>query len=88
MLNGYENMSRFLNKYADIVPEWRERVLSAAGYYQKACDYSGELWKYVTPDEEGVRKFRLPEVRYTFAAHMLRAKMYTLKAVEELEKIG
>lgn len=27
MLNGYENMSRFLNKYADIVPEWRERVL-------------------------------------------------------------
>jgi len=87
MLNGYSNFARFLEKYADLLPEWSERLREAAQYYARACDYSGELWKYVTPNDKGVWKFRKKEVRYAFAAHMLRAKIYTVKAVEVLERV-
>ncbi len=87
MLNGYSNFSRFLEKYAGVFPEWSERLKEAAKYYMRACDYSGELWNYVTPDDAGVAKFKEKDVRYTFAAHMLRAKIYTIKAVELLESI-
>lgn len=87
MLNGYDNFSRFLEKYAGIFPEWSEKIREAAAYYHCACRYSGELWKYVTPDDKGAAKFKESGVRYTFAAHMLRAKIYTVKAVEILEKI-
>lgn len=87
MLNGYDNFSKFLEKYASVVPEWHDKLLSAASYYMRACDYSGELWKYVTPDDAGVLKFKTSEVRYVFAAHMLRAKIYTIKAVESIEQL-
>lgn len=87
MLNGYSNFSRFLEKYADLLPEHSEQIKKAAAHYFRACDYSGELWKYVTPDSEGVAKFKGTDVRYAFAAHMLRAKIYTIKAVEILESI-
>jgi len=87
MLNGYENFARFLETYADLLPEWAGRLKQAAAYYRVACHYSGELWKYVTPNDKGVWKFRKKEVRYAFAAHMLRAKIYTVKAVEILEQV-
>lgn len=87
MLNGYGNFARFLEKYAGIVPAWSGRLNEAAAYYNRACDYSGALWAYVTPNEEGVAKFKQKEVRYAFAAHMLRAKIYTVKAVEILENL-
>lgn len=87
MLNGYSNFSRFLDKYAFAAPEWESELRRAAGYYMRACDYSGELWNYVTPDDAGVLKFKNREVRYAFAAHMLRAKIYTVKAVEALEAL-
>lgn len=87
MLNGYGNFARFLEKYADIIPEHSVKIKEASEYYNRACGYSGELWKYVTPDDAGVKKFSTKEVRYTFAAHMLRAKIYTLRAVEILEEI-
>lgn len=32
-------------------------------------------------------KFKTSEVRYTFAAHMLRAKIYTQKALSQLDII-
>ncbi len=85
MLNGYENFFRFLDKYADTIPEWSSRLREAAQYYLHACVYSGELWKYVTPDAAGVAKFKDKDVRYAFAAHMLRAKIYTIRAVEIFE---
>lgn len=87
MLNGYGNFSRFLEKYANVFPEHSGQIKEAAKYYTRACDYSGELWKYVTPNDEGVAKFKEKDVRYAFAAHMLRAKIYTVKAVEILEDI-
>jgi len=87
MLNGYENFARFLEKYADCLPAHSQRLREAAKYYARACDYSGELWQYVTPNDKGVAKFKRKEVRYAFAAHMLRAKIYTIKAVEILEGI-
>ena len=87
MLNGYGNFSRFLEKYAATIPEWCDRLKEAAKYYNQACGYSGELWKYVTPNDEGVAKFKEKDVRYAFAAHMLRAKIYTIKAVEIFENI-
>ena len=87
MLNGYGNFSRFLDKYANMLPGCSEQIKEAAKYYLRACDYSGELWKYVTPNDEGVAKFKDKDVRYAFAAHMLRAKIYTIKAVEILKKL-
>lgn len=87
MLNGYENFFRFIEKYANIIPEWDSRLREAAQYYIHACKYSGELWNYVTPDDAGVAKFKDKEVRYAFAAHMLRAKIYTIKAVEIIENL-
>ncbi|MCL2507553.1 MAG: hypothetical protein FWF05_00105 [Oscillospiraceae bacterium] len=87
MLNGYSNFARFLDKYAALLPEHSEQLKEAVTYYGKGCDYSGELWKYVTPNKKGVKKFKNKDVRYAFAAHMLRAKIYTVKAVEILEKI-
>lgn len=87
MLNGYENFSRFLERYADIVPAWSGRLREASKNYLRACDYSGALWQYVTPDEKGVAKFKEKEVRYAFAAHMLQAKIYTIRAVELLESL-
>ena len=87
MLNGYSNFGRFLDKYAVLLPAHSERLREAVKYYCHACDYSGELWKYVTPDEKGAAKFKKKEVRYAFAAHMLRAKIYTIKAVEILEGV-
>ena len=87
MLNGYENFSRFLEKYADVIPQWSNRLKEAAQYYACASRYSGELWQYVTPDDKGVAKFKDKDVRYAFAAHMLRAKIYTIKAVEILESL-
>jgi hypothetical protein len=86
--NGYENFTRFLEKYAALLPDHGGRIKEAARYYRRACDYSGELWKYVTPNDEGVAKFKEKDVRYAFAAHMLRAKIYTVKAVEILEKVA
>ncbi|MCL2463219.1 MAG: hypothetical protein FWF44_11180 [Defluviitaleaceae bacterium] len=87
MLNGYANFSRFLDKYADVRPDWSEALREASRCYFRACDYSGALWSYVTPDDAGVAKFREPEVRYAFAAHMLRAKIYTIRAVEAMERV-
>jgi len=87
MLNGYGNFARFLDKYADLLPERNGHVKEAVKYYCRACDYSGELWKYVTPDAAGVAKFKEKDVRYVFAAHMVRAKIYTIKAVEILERL-
>lgn len=88
MLNGYSNFAQFLEKYAAVVPEWQEQLLEAAKNYQAASDYSGKLWQYVTPDENGVAKFKDKEVRYAFAAHMLRAKIFTVRAVEILQKLA
>lgn len=85
MLNGYENFYRFLVKYAGLIPEWSEAILRAAGDYRVACESSGLLWDYVTPDEAGVEKFKEKPVRYAFAAHMLRARLYTLRGVEIFE---
>ena len=87
MLNGSSNFARFLDLYADLLPAHSARLKQAVQYYSRACDYSSELWKYVTPDDKGVWKFRKKEVRYAFAAHMLRAKIYTIKAVEILEEV-
>ena len=89
MLNGYGNFANFLKDQAEglIVPEWSEQLKKAAEHYDIACSYSGQLWDYVTPNDEGVAKFRNKDVRYAFAAHMLRAKIYTIKAVEILEKL-
>ena len=87
MLNGYSNFARFLDKYADLLPAHSERLREAVQHYSSACNYSGELWKYVTPNDKGVAKFKNKEVRYAFAAHMLRAKIFTVKAVEILEGI-
>jgi len=87
MLNGYDNFSRFLDKYADLLPAHSKRLKEAAGYYQIACHYSGALWDYVKPNEKGIAKFKNKDVRYAFAAHMLRAKIYTIKAVEILEEV-
>jgi hypothetical protein len=87
MLNGYGSFARFLERYAGVVPEWRDKLLEAATSYQAACDYSGALWQYVTPDDNGVAKFKEKDVRYAFAAHMLRAKIFTIKAVEILQKL-
>lgn len=87
MLNGYGNFSRFLERYAGVVPEWREKLLDAAKTYHAACEFSGKLWQYVTPDDNGVAKFKDKDVRYAFAAHMLRAKIYTVRAVELLQKL-
>lgn len=87
MLNGYENFSRFLQKYAHMVPAWQEPLTRAAAYYQHAATYSGALWEYVTPDSAGVAKFKNKDVRYAFAAHMLRAKIYTVKAIEIIEDL-
>ncbi len=86
MLNGYENFSRFLERYAGIRPDWNSRLREAAADYARAGAYSGALWQYVTPDREGVARFKDQDVRYAFAAHMLRAKIYTLRAVERLER--
>ncbi len=85
MLNGYENFSRFLKRYANLQPTWTEPLLQAADDYLHASEFSGALWQHVTPDDRGVARFKDPDVRYTFAAHMLRAKIYTLRAVELLE---
>lgn len=89
MLYGYSSFSRFLKRQVDagIAPEWSNELQKAAKYYDIACDYADRLWDYVTPDNKGVAKFKNKEVRYTFAAHMLRAKIYTIKAVEELDKL-
>lgn len=87
MLNGYSNFARFLERYAGVVPEWHEKLLEAATYYHAACDYSGKLWQYVTPDDNGVAKFKDKDVRYAFAAHMLRAKIFTVRAVEILQTL-
>jgi len=87
MLNGYENFARFLDKYADLLPAHSERLRESAKHYAAANVYSGALWQYVTPDDKGVAKFKKKEVRYAFAAHMLRAKIFTVKAVEILEGI-
>lgn len=87
MLNGFENFSRFLLKYADIVPQWKETLQKAAQYYGQAAAFSGALWQYVTPDAAGAAKFKEAGTRYAFAAHMLRAKIYTIRAVELLEKV-
>jgi len=87
MLNGYDNFSRFLERYAGVVPEWHDKLLQAAKDYHAACDYSGKLWQYVTPDDNGVAKFKDKDVRYAFAAHMLRAKVYTVRAVETLQQL-
>ena len=57
-----------------------------AGYYDSASLYSGELWQYVIPDDAGIARFKDKDVCYAFAAHMLRAKIHTIKAVETLEK--
>lgn len=89
MLNGYGNFSRFLESRSkeDDFKFWKRELLEASKCYNKACDYSGELWKIVTPDREGIIKFKTSEVRYTFAAHMLRAKIYTQKALAQLDII-
>ncbi len=87
MLNGYENFARFLERYACILPAHSGQLKEAAANYRHACVYSGELWNYVTPDEAGVGKFKERSVRYAFAAHMLRAKIYTIRAIELLEKV-
>ena len=87
MLNGYCSFARFLDKYASLLPAHSKRLREAAGYYSRACDYADELWKYVTNDGKGVAKFKNKDVRYAFAAHMLRAKIYTIKAVEILEEV-
>ncbi|MDF2542466.1 MAG: hypothetical protein K0S47_2184 [Herbinix sp.] len=62
-------------------------IKKAAEYYNTACNYSGELWNYVTSDKNGLEKFKTKEVRYAFATHMLRAKIYTVRAVMILEKL-
>ena len=87
MLNGYCNFSRFLLRYSEILPDWSDKLKEAAGYYDRACDYSGALWQYVTADDSGLEKFKTDDVRSILAAHMLRAKIYTLKAVEIFEQI-
>ena len=85
MLNGYENFARFLTRYASLRPGWSGPLQEAADDYLHACESSGALWRYVTPDAGGVARFKEKEVRYAFAAHMLRAKIFTLRAVELLE---
>lgn len=87
MLNGYENFARFLEKYAPLVPAWERALRAAAENYRAAGVSSGALWEYVKPDGSDLSKFLDRDVRYAFAAHMLRAKIYTIRAAECLEGI-
>jgi len=87
LLNEYENFADFLKKYSNIIPEWKNELELASDDYLRANTFSGELWKYVTPDDAGAVKFKDSSVRYAFAAHMLRAKIYTVRALERIEKL-
>jgi hypothetical protein len=87
MLNGYCELGKFLSDYREIVPSWSDRLEEASRNLFRAGDYTGDLWKYVTPDEVGVEKFRTDDVRSIFAAHMLRAKIFSKRTIEIFEEL-
>jgi hypothetical protein len=87
MLNGFNALWQFMNKYKDIVPEWIEDLQEASVCARRVCDYTGELWQYVSADELGLLKFKTKDVRSIFAAHMLRAKIYTKRIIEIFERL-
>ncbi len=87
MMNGYEAIRFFMEKHKDVVPAWTEDLLEASRCAKRVCDYTGELWKYVSADEAGLLKFKTADVRSIFAAHMLRAKVYTKRMVEIFERL-
>jgi hypothetical protein len=82
MLNGYGDVAKFLSVAAEKIPDWKDKLLKVSDYFNKACDYSGFLWNYVTPDDNGVEKFKTNDVRSIFAGHMLRAKLYIEKGLD------
>ena len=87
MLNGFGNLHYFLMANKDVVPEWSDDIVNAADDAMRIADYTGELWKYVTPDDDGVRKFKEADTRSIFAAHMIRSKIHHQRIVETFEKI-
>lgn len=85
MLNGFDNVSRFLRRAKDVVPEWSDAIERAANYYFFSSEFSGDLWNYVTPDDAGVAKFGERDTRAIFGASMIKARQFAEKAVVILE---
>lgn len=87
MLNGFVALEHFLSRYKEIVPEWSAELEEAARCACCIADYTGELWKYVTPDEEGLKKFKTADIRSIFAAHMLRVRIYYTRITEIFDRL-
>lgn len=87
MLNGFESLKLFIDRYKEITPEWSVDLEEAGRCAHRIADYTGELWNYVTADEEGLKKFKTADVRSIFAAHMLRVKIYYTRITEIFERL-
>ena len=88
MLNGFESLKNFIDRMKDKAPpEWSDDLAEASRCAGRIADFTGELWKYVTADEEGLRKFKTADIRSIFAGHMLRVKIYYTRVTEIFERL-
>lgn len=68
-------------------PDWAEPISAAIEAWRACAQYGGFLWKHLTNDEAGFRKFAEPGVRKILADEGRRSMELDKKAVEAIGRL-
>ena len=71
----------------DTYPQWKEHLLPAIAAWKECSHYGGFLWKYLTMDEAGYKKFCDPAIRKILAEEGRRSMEKDREAVGEIEAL-
>jgi hypothetical protein len=81
------NVLPYYRKLIEKFPEWSEYLQSAIKAWEDCASYGGYLWKYMGMNDEGLEKFRTPELRKILAMEGYRCREKDKEAIGWIEKL-
>jgi len=81
------NVLPYYRNLAALFPEWAENLHHAIDAWEDCTSYGGYLWKYMGMNDEGLEKFRTPELRKILATEGYRCMEKDKEAIGYIEKL-
>lgn len=81
------NVLPYYRSLAEKFPEWSDSLLPAVEAWEDCSSYGGYLWKYMGMNNEGLEKFRTPELRKILATEGYRCREKDKEAIGWIDKL-
>jgi hypothetical protein len=81
------NVLPYYRNLSQSFPEWKAFLEPAIDAWEDCASYGGYLWKYMRMDNEGLEKFKTPELRKILATEGYRCREKDKEAIAWIEKL-